>query len=69
MRWVIAQAQTEGVKVDQDAARELVDALGADMMLVSRELEKLVLYSGEKKQSRWATWKPWVLGSQAALAL
>jgi DNA polymerase-3 subunit delta len=49
MRWVIAQAQTEGVKVDQDAARELVDALGADMMLVSRELEKLVLYSGEKK--------------------
>jgi len=26
---VIAQAQTEGVKVDQDAARELVDALGA----------------------------------------
>ena len=50
MRWAIAQAAKEGVKVDQDAARELVDALGADMMLVSRELEKLTLYVGEKKQ-------------------
>ncbi len=49
MRWVMEQAQKEGVKVDQDAARELVDALGADMMLVSRELEKLILFAGEKK--------------------
>jgi DNA polymerase III subunit delta len=49
MRWVMEQAQKEGVKVDQDAARELVDALGADMMLVSRELEKLILFTGEKK--------------------
>ena len=50
MRWVMEQGQKEEVKVDQDAARELVDALGADMMLVSRELEKLVLYVGEKKR-------------------
>src|SRR5262249_15718879 len=49
VRWVLDQAQKEGVKIEQDAARELVDALGADMMLVSRELEKLVLYAGEKK--------------------
>jgi DNA polymerase III subunit delta len=49
MRWIIDQAAKESVQVDQDAARELVDALGADMMLVSRELEKLVLYVGEKK--------------------
>jgi DNA polymerase III subunit delta len=49
MRWIIGQAANEGVKVDQDAARELVDALGADMMLVSRELEKLILYVGEKR--------------------
>src|SRR5215467_1555863 len=49
MRWVIEQAQKEGVRVDQDAARELVDALGADMMLVSHELEKLILFTGEKK--------------------
>jgi DNA polymerase III subunit delta len=49
MRWVVEQAQKEGVKVEPDAARELVDALGADMMLVSRELEKLILFTGEKK--------------------
>jgi DNA polymerase III subunit delta len=50
MRWVMAEAQKEGVTVEQDAARELVDALGADMMLVSRELEKLILFAGEKKR-------------------
>jgi DNA polymerase III subunit delta len=49
MRWVIEHAQQQGVKVDQDAARELMDSLGADMMMVSRELEKLILYAGEKK--------------------
>jgi DNA polymerase III subunit delta len=49
MRWIIEQAQKENVKVDQDAARELIDALGADMMLVSHELEKLILYVAEKK--------------------
>ncbi|HXB20859.1 MAG TPA: DNA polymerase III subunit delta [Candidatus Solibacter sp.] len=50
VRWVIEKAQKEDVKVDQDAARELVDALGADMMMISRELEKLTLYVGEKKR-------------------
>ncbi len=49
MRWIISQAEKEGVKVDQDAARELMDALGTDMMLVSRELEKLILFVAEKK--------------------
>ena len=50
MRWVMAEAEREGVTIEQDAAREMVDALGADMMLVSRELEKLVLFAGEKKR-------------------
>lgn len=50
MRWIIEKAQHQDVKIDQDAARELVDSLGADMMLVSRELEKLVLFAGEKKR-------------------
>ncbi len=50
IRWVIEKAQKEDVKIDQEAARELVDALGADMMMVSRELEKLVLYVNEKKR-------------------
>src|SRR5690348_1619727 len=50
MRWVIEHAAKEDVKVDPDAARELVDALGADMLLVSNELEKLILFVGAKKR-------------------
>jgi len=49
-QWAIDQAAKEDVKVDPDAARELVDALGADMMLVSNELEKLILFVGAKKR-------------------
>jgi DNA polymerase-3 subunit delta len=45
MRWAVATAQEGGARLDPDAARELVDALGADMMLVSSELEKLLLYA------------------------
>jgi DNA polymerase-3 subunit delta len=45
MRWVAATAQEAGTRVDPDAARELVDALGADMMMISSELEKLLLYT------------------------
>ena len=48
MRWAVATAQQAQVRVDPDAARELVDALGADMMLVASELEKLLLYVGER---------------------
>ena len=44
MKWVAATAETRGVKFEADAARELVDALGADMMMVASELEKLCLY-------------------------
>jgi DNA polymerase III subunit delta len=50
VRWAIETAAAEGVKVENDAARELVDALGGDMMLVANELEKLILYVGEKKR-------------------
>jgi DNA polymerase-3 subunit delta len=45
MRWVAATAQEQETKMDPDAVRELVDALGADMMLIASELEKLLLYS------------------------
>ncbi len=50
VRWAIETGAGEGVKVENDAARELVDALGGDMMLVANELEKLILYVGEKKR-------------------
>jgi DNA polymerase-3 subunit delta len=45
MRWAATTAQEAGLRLEPDAARELVDALGADMMLVSSELEKLLLYT------------------------
>ena len=44
VRWVTLEAESRGIRFDPDAARELVDALGADMMLVSSEMEKLCLY-------------------------
>lgn len=50
VKWVSEQAVREEVKIDSDAAREMVDALGGDMMMISGELEKLVLYVGEKKR-------------------
>ena len=50
LRWIAAEAKRREVQIDHDAARELADALGADMMLIAQELEKLVLFSGEKKK-------------------
>ncbi len=50
VRWVTEAGASAGVKVEVDAARELVDALGGDMMLLANELEKLTLYVGEKKR-------------------
>jgi len=38
------------MKIDPDAARELVDALGGDMMMISNELEKLMLYVGARNR-------------------
>ena len=46
VRWVTQEAESRGIRFDPDAARELVDALGADMMLVASETEKLCLYVG-----------------------
>jgi DNA polymerase-3 subunit delta len=50
VRWIIHTAERQGVKVENDAARELVDALGGDMTMISNELEKLMLYVGERKR-------------------
>ena len=44
IRWVAESAAARNVKFDADAARQLVDALGADMMLIASEFEKLLLY-------------------------
>jgi DNA polymerase-3 subunit delta len=64
IRWVVEHAAKEAVRVDADAARELVDSLGADMMLVSNELEKLVLFVGQKKRITIGDVETMVLGAK-----
>ncbi len=43
-RWITSSAEDRNVRFDPDAARELADSLGSDMMLISSEFEKLLLY-------------------------
>lgn len=50
VRWITDYCTGRGAKMEADGARELVDALGGDMMMISNELEKLILYVGEKKR-------------------
>jgi DNA polymerase-3 subunit delta len=52
VRWIsdYCAGRGVGVKIEADGARELVDALGSDMMMISNELEKMILYVGEKKR-------------------
>src|SRR5207302_3680803 len=50
VRWIQEYCTTREVKIDVDAGRELVDSLGGDMMMISNELEKLILYVGDKKR-------------------
>jgi DNA polymerase III subunit delta len=52
VRWIsdYCAGRGVGVKIEAAGARELVDALGGDMMMISNELEKMILYVGEKKR-------------------
>src|SRR5581483_7373273 len=50
VRWVNEAAGKQGVEMDRDAQRELVDSLGGDRMIISKELEKLILYVGSRKK-------------------
>jgi DNA polymerase-3 subunit delta len=45
MRWAVATAHDADARLEPDAARQLVDALGVDMMLIASEMEKLLLYT------------------------
>src|SRR6202047_3289983 len=53
VRWIAEFCATRAipVKIEPDGARELVDALGGDMMMISNELEKLMLYVGARNRS------------------
>src|SRR5271155_2161445 len=52
VRWISEYCASRAVpvKMDPDGARELVDALGGDMMMISSELEKLMLYVGARNR-------------------
>ena len=64
MRWIVSTAQGQEVRVDADAARELVDALGADMMMISSELEKLLLYASGRGRITLGDVETMVLGAK-----
>src|SRR5499427_3668139 len=64
VRWLTDYAGARDVKIDADAARELVDALGGDMMMISNELEKLILYVGEEKRIRLGDVESMVLAAK-----
>jgi len=52
VEWVLAEAVRGGTPFTDDAARELVDALGADMLTIKSELEKLLLYANAQGAAR-----------------
>jgi DNA polymerase-3 subunit delta len=47
-KWAMETAAAQETKLEPDAARELVDALGAEMMMLRSEMEKLLLYTSGK---------------------
>jgi len=64
MRWTVSTAQEAGVRMEPDAARELVDALGADMLMISSELEKLLLYTLDRGRITLGDVETMVLGAK-----
>jgi DNA polymerase-3 subunit delta len=48
VKWATERAAAAETNLEVDAARELVDALGADMMMLQAEMEKLLLYTAGK---------------------
>jgi DNA polymerase III subunit delta len=64
MRWLVVEAEKRGSALEVDAARELTDALGADLMLMASELEKLLLYTGERRRITLGEVETMVLGAK-----
>ena len=64
IRWLVAEAEKRGSTLEVDAARELADALGADLMLMASELEKLVLFVGERRSIALGDVETMVLGAK-----
>jgi DNA polymerase-3 subunit delta len=60
----VATAQEAGVRIEPEAARELADALGADMLMISSELEKLLLYTQGRGRITLGDVETMVLGAK-----
>jgi DNA polymerase III subunit delta len=64
MRWLVAEAEKNGCVLEVDAARELGDALSSDLMLMGSELEKLLLFTGERRRITLGDVETMVLGAK-----
>lgn len=51
IQWAIRQAASQKIRLTDDAARELVDSLGAEMLTLESELSKLILYAESQNSS------------------
>jgi DNA polymerase-3 subunit delta len=51
VHWAIREADSQHTRLTEDAARELVDALGAEMLTLASELSKLILYAQSQGSS------------------
>lgn len=51
LQWALREAAAQNIRLTDDAARELVDALGAEMLTLDSELSKLVLYAQAQNSS------------------
>ena len=49
-QWIRKEAESRGKKIAPDAAQYLVEAIGSDLLRLKNELEKVALYSGERKE-------------------
>ena len=49
MRWLAGEAKRAGRPLEPEAARSLADVLGADMLSVANEWEKLLLYTSNRR--------------------
>jgi DNA polymerase-3 subunit delta len=47
--WVMESAEQRGYKLDQNAARTLIEMVGTNLTSLDHELEKVCLYSGDKR--------------------
>ncbi len=48
-RWAAALLARNGCRISGQALRKLTDAVGSDLLIMSQEIEKLILYAGQGK--------------------